>query len=237
MSQLFHLILTQPFANILVILYSYITFHDLGFAIIALTILIRLVLYPIFYRGLKGQSLMQKIQPEIQKAQEQNKGNREAQATAVMEIYKKNKVNPFGPFFYLLLQLPILIAVYRLFAAGFNTTTLSQLYSFVPAPTQINTLFLGMMDLSKPNLIIVALAVISQYIQGKMALPQVQAGQPQAKTAAMSKYMVYMGPLLTLIILPRFSSAIGLYWLTTSVFSIFQQRIINKKIYGTSLKP
>jgi len=233
MSYIFHLLLTQPLANALVLLYNYVTFQDLGFAIIALTIVIRLILYPLFYKSMKSQSLMQKIQPEIAKMQEQHKGNREAQAVAMMDIYKKNNINPFGSFFYLLLQFPVLIAVYQLFYAGFNQTTLAQLYSFVAAPAHLSTMFLGLLDLSKPSMIIVALAAIAQYIQARLSLPKQKPGEAPSKTAAMSKYMVYMGPVLTLIILPRLSSAIGLYWLVTSLFSIFQQRIINKKIYGT----
>ena len=232
MSALFHLILTQPLANLLVLLYQYVTFHDLGMAIVALTILIRLILYPIFYKGLKSQALLQKIQPEVQSTQQKHKGNREAQAAAMMEIYKKNNINPFSSFFYLLIQLPILIAVVQLFRAGFSETTLSQLYPFVSAPTEIHTTFLGLLDLTKPSIIIVVLTALAQYIQSKLALPKGKSGETAPKTAAMSKYMVYMGPVLTLIIFPKFPSALTLYWLVTSIFSIFQQIFINKKLYG-----
>ncbi|MFA6071986.1 MAG: YidC/Oxa1 family membrane protein insertase [Janthinobacterium sp.] len=236
MSSLFHLVLTQPLANSLVLLYNHVTFQDLGLAIILLTIIIRFILYPLFYKSMQSQSMMQKIQPEIAKMQAETKGNREAQATAMMAIYKKNKINPFGSFFYLLLQLPILIAVYRLFNAGFNESTIAQLYSFVTPPENFSTMFLGLLDLSKPSMIIVAIAAVAQYIQGRLAMPKQKPGETQGKAASMGKYMVYMGPILTLMILPRLSSAIGLYWLVSSVFSIFQQRIINKKIYGTTVR-
>ena len=108
MSNLFNLILTQPLINGLVLLYENITFQDLGLAIIGLTLLIRLLLYPVFYKGMKNQTMMQKMQPEIKEAQKKNKGNREAQALALMDIYKKHNVSPFAPFLYLLIQLPIL---------------------------------------------------------------------------------------------------------------------------------
>lgn len=221
MGQLFHLILTQPLQTALVFLYNYVTFQDLGLAIIALTVIIRFILYPLFYRSMKSQSMMQKIQPEIAKMQEQHKGNREAQATAMMAIYKANKINPFGSFFYLLLQFPVLIALYQIFAT---------------LPEGLRTTFLGLLDLSAPSMIIVVIAAVAQYIQAKLSLPQPKPGETPSKTAAMSKYMVYMGPVLTLLILPRLNAAIGLYWLVTSIFSIFQQRIINKKIYGTATR-
>ena len=85
-------------------------------------------------------------------------------------------------------------------------------------------------------MIIVVLAAIAQYVQAKLSLPKPKPGEAPSKAAAMGKYMVYMGPVLTLIILPQLNAAIGLYWLTTSVFSIFQQRIINKKIYGSATR-
>ncbi len=232
MTYLFHLILTQPLANALVILYNYVSFGDLGIAIIILTILIRLILYPVFYKGLKSQSMMQRIQPEIQRAQAEHKGDREKQALVVMEIYKKNKINPFSSFGYLLIQLPILIAVSQLFYSGFGEATLNQLYSFVAAPATFNTTFLGLMDLAKPNMIIVVLTAIAQYFQSKLALPKPKAGEAISQSQKMGRYMVYLGPLLTLIIFPRFPSALTLYWLVTSVFSIFQQILINKKLYG-----
>lgn len=229
MAALFHLILTQPLFNLLVVLYKYVTFEDLGLAIIALTIIVRFILYPIFYRGLKSQMVMQKIQPEIAKAQEQHKGNKEKQALALMEVYKANKVNPFASMLYVFAQLPILIAVYRIFFHGLTTDSFSDLYSFISAPATVNHLFVGLLDITKPSMIIVIIAVIAQYIQSKTAMARNTA--TSGKASAMSRYMVYMGPVLTLLILPKLSAAIGLYWITSAVFSIFQQHLINKQLY------
>jgi YidC/Oxa1 family membrane protein insertase len=228
MSTLFHLILTQPLFNLLVVLYKYVTFADLGLAIIALTIVVRFALYPIFYKGLKSQMVMQKIQPEITKAQQENKGDKEKQAKALMDVYKRNKVNPFSSILYVFAQLPLLIAIYRIFLQGLNEDSFKNLYSFVSAPEVVNHQFLGILDISQPSMIIVALAVIAQYYQSKTAM----AKQTSATAAPMMKYMMYIGPLLTLLILPKLPAAIGLYWLTTSVFSIFQQLLINKQLYG-----
>ena len=230
MGELFHLVLTQPLFNLLVALYQHVTFADLGLAIILLTIIVRLILYPVFYRGLKSQMVMQKIQPEIARVQKEHKGNKEKQALALMEVYKVNKVNPFSSLIYVFAQLPILIAVYQIFLKGLTMEAFSDLYSFVSAPAVINNEFLGLLDVSKPSMIIVALAVICQYWQGKTAM----AKNTAASSSPMSKYMVYMGPLLTLLILPKLSAAIGLYWITTSVFSVFQQHLINKQLYGNT---
>lgn len=227
MGSLFHLVLTQPLFNLLVLLYKHVTFNDLGLAIIVLTIIIRFILYPVFYRGLRSQMMMQKIQPEIAKVQQQHKNNKEEQAKALMAVYKNSKVNPFASILYVFAQLPILIAVYRIFITGLTAAAFTDLYSFITPPETINTMFLGFLDISKPSMIIVALAVVAQYFQSKSAMAKNTGPQ-----SSMTKYMVYMGPLLTLLILPRLSAGIGLYWVTTSLFSIFQQRLINKQLYG-----
>ena len=229
MGDFFHLILTQPLFNLLVVLYKYVTFGDLGIAIVLLTVIVRVILYPVFYRGLKSQMVMQKIQPEITRVQAENKGNKEKQATALMQVYKDNKVNPFSSMLYVFAQLPILIAVYRIFFHGLDASSFTDLYHFITPPTIINHLFLGLLDISKPSMIIVALAVVCQYWQAKTSMAK-NAGKGPA--SGMAKYMVYMGPMLTLLILPRLSAAIGLYWIATSLFSVFQQRLITKQLYG-----
>lgn len=229
MAALFHLVLTQPLFNLLVVLYKYVTFTDLGLAIILLTIIVRFILYPVFAKGLKSQMVMQKIQPEIAKLQKDYKDDKEKQAKALMQVYKDNKVNPFSSILYVFAQLPLLIAVYRIFFHGLTIEAFKDLYSFISAPAIINHQFIGLLDITKPSMIIVALAVIAQYFQSKTAMAK---NPPTGQAAAMSKYMVYMGPLLTILILPRLPAAIGLYWITTAAFSIVQQHFINKQLYG-----
>lgn len=229
MSYLFHLLLTQPLFNLLVVLYKEVTFGDLGLAIILLTVIIRFILYPIFYKGLKSQMMMQKLQPEIARAQQENKNNREAQAKALMEVYKRNKVNPFASILYIFAQLPILLAVYHIFLKGLTPESFANLYSFIGVPEVVSTQFLGLINVTEPSMIIVAFAVVAQYFQSKTAM----AKNTGSKQPPIAKYMLYVGPLLTLLILPSLPAAVGLYWVTTAVFSIFQQNIINKQLYAT----
>src|SRR3989344_8243509 len=120
MSAIFNTILYKPLFNLLVFLYQYITFEDLGTAIILLTVIIRFILFPLFYKSFKNQTLMQKIQPEIQRIQHEHKENREKQAQALLELYKTHKVNPFSGFLMILVQIPILIVLYQLFLKGFS---------------------------------------------------------------------------------------------------------------------
>jgi len=225
---MFHLLLTQPLFNLLVVLYKYVAFGDLGLAIIALTLLIRLVLYPVFYKGLKSQMVMQQMQPEMKRVQTQFKEDKAKQAQEMMALYKKYEINPFSSVFYTLIQLPILFAVYRIFIAGITIDSLKDLYSFITPPASLNTVFLGLVDLAHPSWVIVILATVASFLQSYLMVKQSAAkGGAQAGAA---KYMAYIAPVLTLMILPRLSAGIGLYWTTTAVFSIFQQMAITKQI-------
>ena len=233
MTNLFHEILYQPLFNALIFLYEYFSFHDLGVAIILLTIIIRLILFPLFYKGAKDQAILQRLAPKIKEIQNNHRDDREKQARALMDLYRQHRVSPFSGFLLLLIQLPILIALYRVFLNGFSAETLTNLYSFIPKPEFLNYSFLGIINLGKKNLLIIAAAAVVQYFQGKLSM--VKTTKPLrdlTPTERMSRQMIYFGPILTIIFLYFFNlpSAVALYWLTTSAFSVIQQIMINKKI-------
>lgn len=231
MSSFFNEILYRPLINALVVLYNTFSFNDLGIAIILLTILIRLVLYPLFKKSLRQQTLMQRIQPHVKKIQTDHKHDREKQAQALLELYRTHRINPFTGFLLLLVQIPVLIALYRVFLKGFSSITQESLYSFVTLPSEVPHTFLGLIDLQKPAIIIVGLAVIAQFLQSKMSLKSAQKGQDQnTPMARMGRQMMFIGPLLTLLFLTQLPSAVGLYWLTTSLFSVGQQFLITRSL-------
>jgi len=236
MSELFHTLLTQPLLNALVFLYQTVTFKDLGLAIILLTVIIRLVLYPLFYKSYRNQTLLQKIQPEVKKIQHDHKGDRERQAQALLSLYKQHKVNPFSGFFLLLIQLPILIALYRVFLKGFGGEALGDLYDFIPTPTEVNNTLLGLIDLGKPNIIIVGLSAAAQYLQSRLSLAKNPKNQESSGAERITKQMTFIGPILTIVVLYSLPAVVGLYWLTTSAFSVIQQIFINRSLkdYGAT---
>ena len=176
--------------------------------------------------------VMQRIQPHVKKIQVDHKENKEKQAQALLALYREHRINPFSSFFLLLVQIPVLIALYKVFLGGLSPDTFRDLYSFVAAPGDINHISLGLINLSEPDTIIVGLAVIAQYFQAKWSMAQQSStgkGDPaQDMAARMGRQMVIIGPLITLLFLMRLPSAVGIYWLTTSVFSIIQQKIITK---------
>lgn len=222
MGSLFNTYLYQPILSVLIFIYENLSFHDLGIAIIVLTIFVRVVLFPLFYKSAKDQSLMQRLQPKIKKIQEDHKHDKEKQTQALLALYKEHKFNPFSGVFLLLIQLPILIALYQVFLKELNQSVFTSPY------------FFGFVNLSQKSLIMAVLAALLQYYQAKMALAPNKEGedkrQPNNPMASMGKTMIYIGPVLTLLILSNLPSALGLYWSISTVFSLGQQVYINKKL-------
>ena len=218
MAQLFHAYIYQPFLSLLISIYNTVALHDLGFAIILLTLLVRVVLFPIFYRGTKDQTLLQHLQPHVKQIQLDHKDDKELQAKKLMELYAKHKVNPFSGFLLLLVQLPIFIALFRIFTNELGSDAFS------------STMFLGGMDLSEKSLVLTILAAGAQYVQGKLSAPKTKDTGDKNPMASFGKTMIYIGPAITIVILMNLPAAIGLYWLASTLFSVAQQVYINKKM-------
>ena len=229
---IFDFFLYRPLFNALVLLYNYIPGHDFGIAVILLTIIIRVVLYPIAVKSLNSQKVIQKIQPKIKEIQKKYKDDKEKLAKETFEIYRKEKINPFSGLFLALAQLPILIALYRVFWQGLKQSELANLYNFVLNPVVINANFLGIVDLSKPNIVFAVLSGVLQFFQTKMMLPKTVIKEKSSGpdfSQVMQKQMLYFFPVLTIIILLGLPSAIGLYWTVSGIFSIARQYFLLKK--------
>ena len=228
---LFETILYQPLFNVLVLIYQYFPLKDLGISIILLTILVKLVLFPLGSKAIKSQKALSDIQPKIKEIQEKYKDNKEEQTKKVLEFYKKERINPFSGCLPILIQLPILIALFRLFRGGIDLSEASLLYPFVPYPGTISTFFLGFLDLAVPNKFLAVLAGILQFFQAKATLSRKKTEKKKSNEMAdmMQKQMLFFLPIFTIIILFRLPSAMGLYWITTTIFTIVQQYLIFKK--------
>jgi YidC/Oxa1 family membrane protein insertase len=229
----FNTILYQPLFNALVLIYQYLPGHDFGVAVIILTIIIRIIFYPLMVKSIKSQKVMSELQPKIQEIQQKYKNDKEKQAREMMALYQKEKFNPFGGCLPLLIQLPILIALYRVFWRGLQPGAMSMLYSFVPNPGVINPTFLGLINLGEPNIFLAVIAGIIQFFQTKMLSPKKpKASQKKDQmgqfSELMQKQMLYFFPIFAVVILSRLPSAVGLYWIVTALFSILQQYLIFK---------
>lgn len=228
---IFYTALHQPLFNALIYIYNILPIKDIGLSIIVLTIIIKFVIYPLNTRAIKSQKKLAGLSPKIKEIQEKYKQDKAAQGKATMELYQKEGINPLGGCLPLLIQFPILIALFRVFMAGFEPETMEGLYSFITNPGLINTVFLGIIDLTNPFWLIAILAGVLQFLQVKMTTPKIDKKQKDM-ASMMQKQMQYFFPAFTILILFQLSSAIGLYWIVTTVFTILQQKIIMKNNGG-----
>lgn len=232
MNTFFQTIFYQPILNLLVFLYN--TFGDLGLAIIFLTLIVKLILFPLSKKSIKSQKSLQELQPKIDELKKKHKDDKQAQSVALMALYKENKVNPFSSCLPLIIQLPFFFAIFRVFKDGFAQNHLDLLYPFVNNPEIINTVTLNFFDLSEKNVILAILAGLAQFWQGKM----IQVKKPEIKTegakdenmlSVMNKQMLYVMPAVTVFIGLSFPAGLTLYWFLTTLFTVAQQKIVFSK--------
>lgn len=234
LTQFFYVVLYQPLFNLLIVFYQYLPGKDFGIAIICLTLFIKILLYPLGVKAIKIQKTLQDLQPKIKEVQEKYKEDKQKQATEMMALYQKEKINPFASLLVSLVQIPILIALWRVFWGGFGPEKMSSVYSFLTAPSSMNPVFLGFLNLNNPSIYLAILAGICQFYQTKTMMPQGPKPKQVKKDASsqvssiMEKQMLYFFPLFTVFILWKLPAAIGLYWVVTSLFSAIQQYLLLK---------
>ena len=229
----------RPLLNLLVFFYNVIPGHDIGVVIIILTILIRLALAPSFHKSLKSQKAMNDLQPKLTELREKHKDNKEAQAKAMMELYKEHKINPLASCLPILVQLPLLIALNGVFRVALGGHNIEGLYSFIHAPAAgISPLFLGFVDLSRagwagsgfywPGIVLAILTGATQFWQSKLMMAK-NTGSQDATAKAMQMQMIYIFPLVFVYMALKFSSGLALYWTAMTFFTLAQQIYINRK--------
>ena len=236
-SSIYNEVLYRPLFNALVFLTALIPGHDMGIAIILLTLAVRVIIFPLTHRGLITQIKMKQLEPVINKIREEYK-NTEEQGKKMMELYKEHGVNPLSGCFLLLIQLPILIALYHLFWKGIMAGGVD-LYSFVSMPRQINMNFLGLVELSSPSWVLAFLAGISQFAQMKLTnptIPKKGTNVREEMTRALAIQSLYVFPVLIFFISIRFPAALPLYWTASNVFATVHEAIVRRRarlLYGT----
>ena len=226
MANIFITIFYQPILNLLIFLYNTISFGDFGVAIILLTIVIKLILWPLGRTAIKSQKSLQDLQPKIEELKKKYSDKTEL-SKATMALYKDNKVNPFSSCLPLLVQLPFLWAVYRVFSDGVNNK-LDLVYPFISKPETINTIFLGFVDLAKPNVYLAVLAGLAQFVQAKMLIttkPAVNTAgsKDEGMAAIMNKQMLYFMPAITIFIGISLPGGLTLYWFVLTALTALQQ--------------
>lgn len=226
MKYLYNLLIYNPLLNLLILFYQTIAFQNIGLAIILLTILVRIILLPLSNKAQKQQLILQKIQPEIVKIQKKYKNNIQKQTQEIFALYKDTNINPFSIYFLIFIQLPIFYALFKIFSQDFTNGSLVGLYSFINQPKDINILFLGLINLTKPSIIIAALVALFQYLQTKTMIGFLKT---KIQNNYLNLFNYYVVPLILFIVVNSLPSAVGLYFLTSNTIDFISKIFINKK--------
>jgi YidC/Oxa1 family membrane protein insertase len=200
-------VLAGPLLDLLRLIYGYV--GNYGVAIIILTIIVRLLLFPLTFKGMKSMKRMQQLSPRMKKLQAKYKNNKEKLNKEMMELYRKNRVNPLGGCLPMLLQIPVFFALY---------SSLSSAVELRHAPFMF-----WISDLSQPDGLGITplLMGASMYFQQKLTPQTAMMDPTQAK-------VMQMLPFIFTIFTFTFPSGLTLYWVTSNVLSIAQQQIINR---------
>ncbi|MBY0376500.1 YidC/Oxa1 family membrane protein insertase, partial [Patescibacteria group bacterium] len=159
--------------------------------------------------------------------------SKEEQARKTFELYKEHKTNPFSGCLLVLIQIPIIFALYYVFYKGINFDG-GILYSFIKNPGTMNMEFLGLIDIAGRSLLLAIIAGLSQYLQAHyMPKPTENSGGDGGFQDSLAKsmrlQMKYIFPVLVAFIAYRISGAIALYWITSNLFAVGQQIYALKK--------
>lgn len=231
---MFNTIFYQPLYNALVFLASVIPGHDIGLAIIALTIIVKLILLPSYHKMLITQKKIKLIEPEIKEINNKYKDNPAERARLTMEIYRREKINPFSQFIILFVQIPIVLALFWVFQSDFNFDP-KLLYSFVHAPEWVSALFLGLIDITSKSLPLAVVVGLTQFLQSYYALPATGPRKGDASFAedfgrSLNMQMKYVMPIIIVLIASNLPVALSIYWITSNIFSIGQELFVRRRI-------
>jgi YidC/Oxa1 family membrane protein insertase len=246
MSYLYTNFIFNPLYNALIYLLDLFPFLDIGIAVIVFTCLVKFVLYPLSKKALVTQVRMKEIEPKMKEIRIKYANDQKKQAEETFALYRNAKVNPFSSIIVLVIQLPIIFALYAVFArSGLPVINEAILYSFIQPPV-IDMNFLGLVDVGSKSIVLALIAGATQYFQLKYSLSNV--GTPVSSTQenksanqgkpdfqeefakSMSLSMKYVFPVLMVGISYSVSAAIALYFITSSLFTLVQEIVIRRHI-------
>lgn len=233
-STLFYAVFYNPIYNALVALVALVPRGDAGVAVILLTIVIRLALLPFSLSAARAGRVMKQLEPRIKELKEKHKGDKEAEALATWALYREARVNPFANLATVLIQLPVLLALFWVFTGeSFTTLDTARLYLFTPTPDGVSMAFLGIISVAGKSILLAALAGATQFYQARLALagaPASAAGGMQADfQRIMALQLTYVFPIIIAVVAYTTSSAVALYFITTNLVGVLQEWYVRKK--------
>lgn len=239
LKKLWNAVFYKPIYNALILLITYLPYHDLGFAIILLTILIRTILLIPNNKAMRSQQKLQDIQPKLEKIKEKYKGDQQKISLETMNVWKEGKVNPLGSCLPMLLQFPFLIALFYVIKGGLNPDNAHLLYTNYQNFDfhNINVIFLGILDLTKANIYVLPFVIGGlQFIQLRLTTnnnkkkenKDDKKDKKKNELAAATGMMTYFMPVMIAVFTASLPAGVGLYWGISTSYGILQQIYVNK---------
>lgn len=238
-SYIWHTFFLDPVYNILVFFIDTIRGGDVGLAIIATVVVVKIVLLPLSIKAAKTQRIMREIEPKLKEMRENLKDKKEEQAFAMMQIYKDAGINPFAGIALLFIQIPLIIALYLAVNGGggvkLPAINVELLYSFIAAPVTITMNFLGIIDITGRSIILALMAAATQFYQVKLSLPALSPRDTNASPSFKDEFarnmqlqMRYVMPVVIFFVAYSISAAVALYFFVSNLAAIAQEIYIKK---------
>jgi YidC/Oxa1 family membrane protein insertase len=229
-------VLLEPLLNALMMLYA-LLFHNMALAIVALTVIVRVIFYPLTIKQLRSSARMQALQPKMQALRTRYKDNPQAIQRETMKLYREAGISPLGCLGPMVLQMPIWFALYYAIIKGLGNLPgsfvyLSQhLYSWLPVGAEILPLntqvpwVLGPLDLAQPDPtpILPLLVAVSTWAQQKIMQPPTLDPQQRQQ----QQIMLFMFPIMLGFFAFQFPSGLALYWLVSNVITVGMQGLVS----------
>ena len=238
MAFLFHNFFYAPLYNGLILFINFIPFHNVGMAVILFTCIIKIIIFPLSQQSIRTQFEMKQIEPEINEIKLKYKDDKKLQAEKTMLLYKEKKINPFAGILLMLIQLPILIALYWVFLKGglpdIDQTTI---YSITKIPNLINMNFFGI-NVADKSVFFAVIVAVAQFLQMQITIPKTKKkqnidGKPSGfgdeLAKSMNVQMKYVMPIIMFFIAKSFPLVVSLYLITSSLFAIGQEYYVRSK--------
>jgi YidC/Oxa1 family membrane protein insertase len=241
MGYIYNTFIYEPLYNGFTLLSDLLPFFDVGIIIVLFTIIIKIILFPLSKKAVRTQAIMKMVEPELTKIKEKYASDKQKQALEIMNLYKSKNINPFSSILLIIIQIPILFAIYKVFYTGFYPVNTEILYSFVRIPEAVQTVFLGLVDVGEKSWVLAIIAAVSQYFQIKFSVPNIAPKKENPSFSDdfarnMNLQMRYVFPVIILFVSYTLPAALAIYWTTSNLFMIGQEIVVRKSLAKEGLK-
>lgn len=235
----FNTVIYWPIYNALALLVSWIPGGDVGVAIVLITVVVKIVLFPLAVRASHTQIAMRALEPELKELRERYKDKSQELALKTLALYRENKVNPFASFLILLIQLPVILGLYWVIWGESSSGTFdpSLLYAWVTPPDVTSFTFLGVVPLVEGSIVLALLVAVTQYVQARLMMPTAPSATGKSFQDDLAKsmhlQMRYVFPVVLGVVSYVATAAIALYFVTSNIFGIIQELVARERHAGS----